>query len=318
MKIASIVLGTQIRAAVLVGEAELLVPSLIPAGPASALPSTVKGILAQADGLEQLRAVVTDFEAGKGASPEELRSMGALLSETGAQFSAPVSDPLHFMGCGASYHQHLEEMGGVPVPAHPILFLCSAGSLGGHRQPVIMPPHQATMLDYEGELAVVIGKPCYAVSVEEALNHVAGYTVHNDVSARDHVAEVKAVTVPTAMLDAWGRNVAAKQHPTLSPIGPYLVTTDEIPDPHALRMTTRVNGEIVQDVGTDDLIFSVAHYVSYVSYWYALVPGDIISTGTPGGVGAAKKPPVFLKEGDTVEVTITGLGTLSNVLKRSQ
>ena len=144
------------------------------------------------------------------------------------------------------------------------------------------------------------------------MDHVAGYTVPNDVSARDHVAEVQAVTVPVGMLDAWGRNVGGKQHPGFSPMGPYLVTADEIPDPHALHLTVRVNGTTVQDVTTDDLIFSIAHYVSYVSQWYPLVPGDIISTGSPAGVGIAKKPPVFLRNGDVVEVEISGVCTLSN------
>ena len=173
------------------------------------------------------------------------------------------------------------------------------------------------MVAYEGELALVIGKPCYGVAVEDALDAVAGYLIHNDVSARNHVAEVKAVTVPTQMLDAWGRNVAGKQHPTFSPMGPFLVTRDEVPDPGRLRLTTRVNGETVQDIDIDDLIFTVAEYVAYVAQWYPLQPGDIISTGTPGGVGVAKSPPRFLAAGDTVEVEISGLGTLSNGVERS-
>ncbi|MFD1787841.1 fumarylacetoacetate hydrolase family protein [Sphingomonas floccifaciens] len=108
--------------------------------------------------------------------------------------------------------------------------------------------------------------------------------------------------------------MAGKQHPGFSPMGPYIVTTDEIPDPHALRLTTKVNGKVVQDIGTDDLIFTVAKYVAYISQWYTLQPGDIISTGTPGGVGIGKKPPVFLKPDDVVEVSISGIGTLSNTV----
>lgn len=170
------------------------------------------------------------------------------------------------------------------------------------------------MIDYEGELAAVIGKGGYRIKEENALDHVAGYVVHNDVSARDHVAEVMGVTIPIKMIDAWGRNIGGKQHPTFSPMGPYLVTSDEVGNPHTLRLTTRVNGKVVQDIGTDDLIFTVAHYVSYISQWYTLQPGDIISTGTPGGVGIAKKPPVFLQPGDVVDVSITKLGTLSNTI----
>jgi acylpyruvate hydrolase len=316
MKIASVVTGSQVRAAVLLDSGQLLVPSLLPAELAGqrALANTVRGILAESGGLEALRALVDRANREGYGSGRVAAAAAAIVPELEAVFAAPVSDPIHFVGCGASYHQHLAEMGGVPVPAHPVLFLCSPVCLAGHRQVIQVPPHQATMIDYEGELAAVIGRKCYRVSEGDAMDYVAGYLVHNDVSARDHVAEVQAVTVPIKMLDAWGRNVGGKQHPTFSPMGPYLVTSDEIPDPHALHLTTRVNGKVVQDIGTDDLIFTVAQYVSYISQWYALQPGDIISTGTPGGVGVAKKPPVFLRPGDVVEVSITGLGTLSNIL----
>jgi acylpyruvate hydrolase len=309
MKIASIVMGSQVRAAVALDSGNLLVPSLLPkevAG-ASALPQSVRGILAEPGGLAALRALVDRFN-------QEAAPGDAIVAEGDAVFAAPVPDPVHFIGCGAAYHQHLAEMGGVPVPEHPVLFLCSPAALAGHRQDIEGPPHQAGMIDYEGELAAVIGRRGYRIAEADALDYVAGYVIHNDVSARDHVSEVQAVTVPIKMLDAWGRNVAGKQHPTFSPMGPYLVTADEIPDPQALHLTTRVNGKVVQDAGTDDLIFSVAQYVAYISQWYVLQPGDIISTGTPGGVGVAKKPPAFLSSGDVVEVSITGLGTLSNTI----
>jgi acylpyruvate hydrolase len=309
MKIASVVMGSQVRAAVALDSGDLLVPSLLPKdlALAPALPQSVRGILAEPGGLEALR-VLADRANREGAPT------GAIVPEQDAVFAAPVPDPVHFIGCGAAYHQHLAEMGGVPVPEHPVLFLCSPAALAGHRQVIEGPPHQAGMIDYEGELAAVIGRRGYRIAEAEALDYVAGYVVHNDVSARDHVAEVQAVTVPIKMLDAWGRNVGGKQHPTFSPMGPYLVTADEVSDPQALHLTTRVNGQVVQDVGTDDLIFSVAQYVAYISQWYVLQPGDIISTGTPGGVGVAKKPPVFLRTGDVVEVSITGLGTLSNTI----
>ncbi|KRB85363.1 hypothetical protein ASE00_00715 [Sphingomonas sp. Root710] len=298
----------------------LLIPSLLPAdlaGPAP-LPQTVRGILAQPGGLDALRALADRAEREGFATGGVAAAAPAIIAEEEAVFAAPVPDPVHFIGCGASYHQHLAEMGGVPVPEHPVLFLCSPVALAGHRQTIQVPPHQADMVDYEGELAAVIGTGGYRIREEDALGHVAGYLVHNDLSARNHVAEVQAVTVPIKMTDAWGRNCAAKQHPTFSPMGPYLVTTDEIPDPQALHLTTRVNGKLVQDIGTDDLIFSVAQYIAYISQWYTLQPGDIISTGTPGGVGVAKKPPVFLRPNDVVEVSITGIGTLSNTIGRVQ
>lgn len=311
MKLASVDCQGTIRAALLLTGDRLLVPSLAPAGPV-ALPATVKGLLAQPGALDALRARAADIEGADAATLAALESAGAIIAAADAHFAAPIPDPVHFMGCGLAYRQHLREMGNTPEPKNPVLFLCSPGALSGHGAPVPLPPHQGEMVDYEGELAIVIGKPCYAVKEDAALDYVAGYTVHNDVSARDHVGEVQAVTVPVGMLNAWGRNVSGKQHPGFSPMGPYLVTADEIPDPHALHLTVRVNGTVVQDVMTDDLIFSIARYVSYVSQWYPLVPGDIISTGSPAGVGIAKKPPVFLRDGDLVEVDISGLCTLSN------
>lgn len=320
MKVASVVTGTETRAAVAVGSGKLLVPSLLPPelSPDAGIPQTVRGILARPGGLDALRALAARAEREGYATGAVAAAAPAIIDESAAIFAAPVPDPVHFVGCGASYHQHLAEMGGVPVPEHPVIFLCSPISLAGHGQVITVPPHQADKIDYEGELAAVMGTGGYRIREEDALEHVAGYVVHNDISARNHVAEVQAVTVPIKMIDAWGRNIGGKQHPGFSPMGPYLVTADEIADPHALHLTTRVNGKVVQDVGTDDLIFTVAHYIAYISQWYTLQPGDIISTGTPGGVGVGKKPPVFLKPDDVVEVSITGLGTLSNTIGQAK
>jgi 2-keto-4-pentenoate hydratase/2-oxohepta-3-ene-1,7-dioic acid hydratase in catechol pathway len=320
MKIASVVAGSQVRAAVRLESGHLLVPSLLPSDLAGTprLAESVRGILSSPDGLAALRAVAQRAEREGYAAGKVPDASPAIIAESDAVFAAPVPDPVHFVGCGASYHQHLQEMGGVPVPENPVIFLCSPVSLTGHGQTIPVPPHEADMLDYEGELAVVIGRGGYRIAEADALGHVAGYVVHNDLSARNAVPDVQAVTVPFKMTDAWGRNVAGKQHPGFSPMGPYIVTTDEIPDPHALHLTTTVNGTVVQDIGTDDLIFTVAQYIGYISQWYTLQPGDIISTGTPGGVGIAKKPPVFLQPDDVVEVAITGLGTLSNTIGRPQ
>lgn len=315
MKIASIVTGSETRLAVALKSGDLLVPSLLPreSDHETPLPNSVRGLLSEPGGLETLSELAERADR-QGYANSTSVAAAAIIRERDAVFAAPVPDPVHFVGCGASYQQHLAEMGGVPVPEHPVIFLCSAVSLAGHRQAIQVPPHQSRMIDYEGELAAVIGKGGYRIKEENALDHVAGYVVHNDVSARDHVAEVMGVTIPIKMIDAWGRNIGGKQHPTFSPMGPYLVTSDEVGNPHTLRLTTRVNGKVVQDIGTDDLIFTVAHYVSYISQWYTLQPGDIISTGTPGGVGIAKKPPVFLQPGDVVDVSITKLGTLSNTI----
>jgi 2-keto-4-pentenoate hydratase/2-oxohepta-3-ene-1,7-dioic acid hydratase in catechol pathway len=304
------------RVAVAVSGERLLVPSLANDFLVSAagLPLSLKQLLAEAGALDRLKAIVAQVEAADSQLLDALSRAGALVPAANARFRAPIPDPLHFMGCGLAYRQHLAEMGGVPTPANPVLFLCSPAAISAHRDEIVLPSHQAEMVDYEGELAIVIGRPCYNVDPSQAMDYVAGYMAHNDISARDHTAEVAAVTVPVKMLGAWSRNVGGKQHPGFSPMGPFLVTRDEIPDPHTLHLTVRVNGQLVQDVTTDDLIFSIAHYVSYVSQWYALSPGDIISTGSPAGVGVAKKPPVFLQDGDVVTVDISGIGTLSNTV----
>jgi 2-keto-4-pentenoate hydratase/2-oxohepta-3-ene-1,7-dioic acid hydratase in catechol pathway len=317
VKLASIEVGGEVRLALAIDDKKLLVPSLTGEGTdLASLPASVRGLLEMPGGLERLRQLAGDIVLDA-ERLEAFGAKGALVDVAGAVFQAPVPNPVHFMGAGVSYQQHLKEMGETWLPENPVLFLCSPNALAGHLQRITIPPAQPEMLDYEGELAIVIGKSCYNVSVEEAMNYVAGYTIHNDLSPRDHVSEVKAVVEPTRMLDAWGRNVAAKQHPTLSPMGPFLVTVDQAPNPLAMNLETKVNGEVVQSTGIDDLLFTVAHYVSYVSKWYCLLPGDLISTGTPGGVGIAQQPPRFLHAGDIVEVSITGLGTLSNIIGES-
>ena len=145
------------------------------------------------------------------------------------------------------------------------------------------------------------------------MDHVAGYTIVNDVSARDWVASsLSSGQSPIDVILAWGKNLAGKQYPSFTPMGPVLVTADEIDDCHDLHLTTTVNGEIMQDTNTGDLIFRIDELISYLSQWHALKPGDVITTGSPAGIGYARDPKVFLKHGDLVEVTVSGVGTLSN------
>jgi 2-keto-4-pentenoate hydratase/2-oxohepta-3-ene-1,7-dioic acid hydratase in catechol pathway len=150
------------------------------------------------------------------------------------------------------------------------------------------------------------------VSEADAMDYVAGYTIANDVSARDWVGPVFAAEKPFDAISAWDRNLLGKQLPTFCPCGPVITTKDEIVDPHDLQMTTRLNGEVMQSSKTDDLIFNLPQIISYFSKYYRFSPGDIVTTGSPPGVGAGRKPPVFMKPGDVVEVEIEGIGTLSN------
>ena len=146
------------------------------------------------------------------------------------------------------------------------------------------------------------------------MDYVAGYTIANDVSARDWVGEVFSATASFEGIQAWERNIMGKNFPTFTPCGPVLVTKDEIADPHDLQLTTRLNGEVIQSTKTDDLIFKIPDIIAYYSQWYCFQPGDIVTTGSPSGVGVARDPRVFMHEGDTIEIEVEGIGVLSNYL----
>ena len=200
-----------------------------------------------------------------------------------------------FMCIGLNYSDHATETG-AEIPAHPILFMKATSAVVGPNDTVMLPRH-STHSDWEVELGVVIGKPCKYVSPEEALDYVAGYFIANDVSERHFQAQLT------------GQWTKGKSCDTFGPIGPWLVTADEVDDPQALNLTLDVNGKRMQTGNTATMIFSVAECISHLSELMTLHPGDVISTGTPPGVGLGIKPePVYLKEGDVMELTIDGLG----------
>lgn len=219
---------------------------------------------------------------------------------TAVTFLPPVVRPGKVIALGRNYAEHAKE-GGAEVPEHPMWFHKTHTSLNGHLQPIIIPPG-TSKVDYEGELAVIIGKTCKFVTVEDALDYVAGYAVANDVSARDWQRRTTQFT-------------AGKMVDTFGPLGPALVTKDEIPDVQNLRIRTHLNGQLMQDGHTSDMIFSVAFSIADLSRICTLEVGDVIMTGTPEGVGFARKPPVFMKEGDVISIEIEGLGTLTNPLQ---
>ena len=227
------------------------------------------------------------------------------LSDTGTvakvdKLLAPL-EPRDILCIGLNYRQHAAESNAAP-PAHPVLFLKNSGTLQNPGDPIVLPRKlRSDEVDYECELAIVIGKTCHNVSRADALKHVLGYTCANDVSARD-----------------WQRNggggqwCRGKTFATFCPLGPALVTTDEIPDPNKLAIRTVLNGEVMQDWNTDDMIFDVPAIIEFMSASMILRPGTVILTGTPHGVGFARKPPVFLKPGDTVTIEIEKIGSLTN------
>lgn len=217
-----------------------------------------------------------------------------------AKLLAPIL-PTSILCIGLNYRKHAEE-GNQPIPPFPVLFMKSPASLQNPGDPIELPRHlRSDRVDYECELAVIIGKRCKNVSREEALDHVLGYTCANDVSARDWQRE-------------WGSNqwCRAKTFDTFCPLGPWIVTKEEIPNPNALQISTTLNGDVMQDWNTSDMIFDVPHLVSFLSGSTTLMPGTIILTGTPHGVGFARKPPVYLKPGDVITIEIEKIGQLTN------
>jgi acylpyruvate hydrolase len=249
---------------------------------------TVRGLLAtlDADGLRQL--------ADRAAQADRRVAL------TDVALNAPVTDPQKIICIGLNYRDHAAETG-QEIPTAPMWFAKFANSLIGSGEAIVLPPAHAEHVDYEAELALVIGRQAKDVGVERALEHVAGAMPFNDVSARDLQFQNPLWT-------------SGKAIDTFAPCGPALVTLDEIGDLHSLGLRTRVDGELVQQGSTANLIFGPAELVAWLSRTMTLLPGDIIATGTPAGVGAAQGR--FLRDGQTVAVEIDGLGTLVNRVRR--
>ena len=219
-----------------------------------------------------------------------------------AQFLPVIQNPGKIFCIGVNYADHLKEMGR-SVSEHPTIFLRFTDTLVAHGQAAWAPkPTVSTAVDYECELAVIIGRGGRHIDAAGALDHVAGYTCFNDISIRDWQRHTTQFT-------------AGKNFPRTGALGPWMVTKDEIPDPHTLAIKTRLNGEVLQDANTSQLIFRIPQLIEYLSSFTPLSPGDIIATGTPSGVGFARQPPIFMKAGDVVEVDIAGIGVLRNRLE---
>ena len=213
---------------------------------------------------------------------------------------APIV-PANIIGIALNYRKHAEETG-KGVPKRPMWFAKTSNAIQHPGDPIYLPKSAGSeKVDFEGELAVLIGKPARNVKPSEALSYVFGYTIANDVSARDWQYE-------------WGGGqfCQAKSFDTFCPLGPVLVTADSVENPNQLHLQTRVNDQVMQDWSTDDMVFSVAELISFLSQSRTLTPGTVILTGTPHGVGAARTPPVWLKAGDVVSIEIEGLGALTN------
>ena len=246
--------------------------------------------------IRDLPAAVWDLLDGQSA---------ILYREEQVRRRAPIPRPPKIICLGLNYRDHAAESG-MPVPDEPVLFSKYATAVIGPDEPIVLPP-DSDQVDYEAELVFVIGKRGRNIPESEAMAYVAGYTCGHDVSARDY------------QLHRGGNQwMVGKTFDTFAPLGPALVTADEIPDPNRLEIACRVNGETLQRSNTREFVFTVAQVVSYLSRIMTLEPGDVVFTGTPPGVGFARKPPIFLKPGDVVEIEIEGIGVLRNPVRAAE
>jgi len=263
------------------------------------------GILDPQGVVRDLSQVVRDIE-GDVLGPDGLKQLKGLdLAILPAvpgkpRLGAPVAKVPTFLGIGLNYRDHAEETG-MPIPEAPIVFAKATSCIAGPNDPILMPKGWER-IDFEVELAFAIGSPAKNVTEADALDYVAGYMIADDVSER------------SLQKGGPGEWIKAKSHDSFGPLGPWLVTKDEVPDPQALGLALDLNGTRMQTGNTSTMIFSVAHLVSYVSRFMTLMPGDVITTGTPPGVGMARNPRVFLKEGDRLMLTVEGLGEQHHTL----
>jgi 2-keto-4-pentenoate hydratase/2-oxohepta-3-ene-1,7-dioic acid hydratase in catechol pathway len=263
------------------------------------LPPTLKGIL-EINGISKIRKI--------------LKSKKHRVPLKRAKLLPPISNPGLLLSVGMNYHEHLKEMK-TPVPEKPAAFTKSVASIIASGDSIQLPASHPDMVDWEGEFTVVIGKGGHRIPAAKALDHVAGYTLANDVSARDWVTAIFQSQGVMGPIHAWEHNLLGKMMPTFCPMGPCIATRDEIPDPANVKIQTRLNGRVMQDANTDDLVFSVVKLIENYSQFYRFMPGDCITTGSPSGVGFGRNPKVFMKAGDVVEVEVKEIGVLRNPIK---
>ena len=257
-------------------------------------------VLDETGAIRDLSAHVADF-AGETVSLEAIDAIRELdLSQlpelpAAGRIGAPLARVANFFCIGLNYRKHAEETGATRLPVEPMVFNKATGTLSGPYDDVPL-PRGSQKLDWEVEIGLVIGRRCRYVSVDEALSYLSGYVTANDISERDF------------QKSRGGQFVKGKSGTNFGPIGPYLVTADEVPDPNALGLTTKLNGAVMQNSNTSDMIFDVKTIVSNMSQYMTLEVGDIILTGTPEGVGLGMDPPQFMTTGDVIEVEVEGLG----------
>ncbi|MGI9258528.1 MAG: fumarylacetoacetate hydrolase family protein [Gammaproteobacteria bacterium] len=274
--------------------------------------SSIEGILA-AGQLQLVQQAIETVQEGGDAVRERLIEQGALRPLSSVELLAPFPRPGLIFFTGGNYKAHIEEIAkrtgmDLKPPENPIGFIQNSNSVIGPGAEIRLPKNYPDMVDFEVEFSFVISKPCHNVSREEAMDYIAGYTVVNDISARDWNESARR---PDGSMDLTMLTLG-KQFPTFCPMGPTFVTPDEVPDPYDVDVSLTLNGEVMQNANTSDLLFGFEEILSYFSDWFEFRPGDVITTGAPPGVGFARNPPVFLRPGDEVSITASAVGTQTN------
>jgi 2-keto-4-pentenoate hydratase/2-oxohepta-3-ene-1,7-dioic acid hydratase in catechol pathway len=309
MKLVTIAVPPGGRAGVVVGDEVLdfaLAGAVLPL--AGWVPGAMPALLAAGgEGLDLIRGLVDRIAQGREEVGPRLRAAGALKPLAATALLAPVPRPGIVLSHGRAYRSHLKEMN-AKGEDEPHAFMKNVNAIIGPGAPIVLPPQCPSMVDLEGEFSVVFGAPCHNVTEDEAMARVAGYTLVNDVSARDWVENFQKTRDPDL-------NRMGKQLPSFCPMGPVIVTKDEIPDPHDVRMVTAINGNVMQDSHTSDLIWRISELIAFFARWYPFAPGDVLTTGSPAGVGYGRNPKVFLKPGDIVTVAVDRVGTLANPVR---
>jgi acylpyruvate hydrolase len=312
MKLVSIDAPLSPRTGVLLGPDVLdfaLAGDVVPL--ANWIPTAMPALLAGgSEGLDLIQRIVDQIEDSRSDARDRLQRCGALRPGADVRLAAPVPRPGVVLSHGRAYFSHLKEMQKTDKPAveeDPKAFMKNVNSIVGPDSPIVLPPQCSSMVDFEGEFSVVFGANCHNVAESDALATVAGYTIINDVSARNWVDNFVRTGDPDL-------NRMGKQLPTFCPMGPVIATKDEVPDPHDVNLTTTLNGKVMQSAHTSDLIWKIPTLISYFSRWYPFRPGDILTTGSPAGVGFGREPKVFMGPGDEVAITVSGVGTLRNTI----
>lgn len=254
--------------------------------------SSIEQMLQTEEGVNRFEETLSLFIQQSARSSTSLKKNWSDLT-----LRAPVYKPTKIIGIGLNYHDHAEELG-LSKPKEPLLFAMFSNAIIGPNDNILI-PEMSSQIDFEAELGIIIGRAGRHIPEKEALNYIAGYTIVNDVSARD-------------LQFSDSQWIRGKTFDTFTPVGPCLTTTNELGDGSGLAISLRLNGETMQESNTDNLIFKVPELVSYCSRVMRLEPGDVIATGTPGGIGFSRKPQVFMKPGDMVEIDLEGIGTLQN------